>query len=84
MGRISPDYIVQDGVIPRTALPEVLKAVHDGETIYVVEGEKDAESWRQRGYVATCGAMGAGKWEPEYTETLTAAGMPTPPRSTPT
>src|SRR6478735_3693175 len=26
VGRISPDYIVQDGVIPRTALPEVLKA----------------------------------------------------------
>jgi glycolate oxidase len=24
MGRISPDYYVQDGVIPRTALPEVL------------------------------------------------------------
>jgi glycolate oxidase len=27
MGRISPNYIVQDGVIPRTALPEVLEAV---------------------------------------------------------
>jgi glycolate oxidase len=27
VGRISPDYIVQDGVIPRTALPEVLKAI---------------------------------------------------------
>jgi glycolate oxidase len=27
MGRISPNYIVQDGVIPRTALPEVLAAV---------------------------------------------------------
>ena len=26
VGRISPDYIVQDGVIPRTALPEVLRA----------------------------------------------------------
>jgi len=27
MGRISPNYIVQDGVIPRTALPEVLEKV---------------------------------------------------------
>ncbi|WP_446665594.1 FAD-linked oxidase C-terminal domain-containing protein [Flexivirga sp. B27] len=27
VGRISPDYIVQDGVIPRTALPEVLTAM---------------------------------------------------------
>jgi glycolate oxidase len=27
MGRISADYIVQDGVIPRTALPEVLRDI---------------------------------------------------------
>ncbi len=27
MGRISPNYIVQDGVIPRTALPEVLDEI---------------------------------------------------------
>ncbi|HEX3592433.1 MAG TPA: FAD-linked oxidase C-terminal domain-containing protein, partial [Pseudonocardiaceae bacterium] len=27
VGRISPDYIVQDGVIPRTSLPEVLRAI---------------------------------------------------------
>jgi glycolate oxidase len=28
VGRISPDYIVQDGVIPRTALPRVLRAIN--------------------------------------------------------
>jgi len=27
MGRISPNYIVQDGVIPRTALPRVMSAI---------------------------------------------------------
>jgi len=27
MGRISPDYIVQDGVVPRTSLPEVLRDI---------------------------------------------------------
>ncbi|WP_319460712.1 FAD-linked oxidase C-terminal domain-containing protein [Micromonospora sp. RTP1Z1] len=27
VGRISPDYLVQDGVIPRTALPEVLRRI---------------------------------------------------------
>ncbi len=27
VGRISPDYLVQDGVIPRTALPQVLHAI---------------------------------------------------------
>jgi glycolate oxidase len=29
VGRISPDYIVQDGVVPRTALPEVLRRIAD-------------------------------------------------------
>ncbi|NEE04549.1 FAD-linked oxidase C-terminal domain-containing protein [Phytoactinopolyspora halotolerans] len=29
VGRISPDYIVQDGVIPRTALPQVLRQIAD-------------------------------------------------------
>ena len=27
MGRVSPDYYVQDGVIPRTKLPEVLREI---------------------------------------------------------
>jgi glycolate oxidase len=29
MGRISPDYYVQDGVVPRTRLPEVLRRIAD-------------------------------------------------------
>jgi glycolate oxidase len=29
MGRISPNYIVQDGVIPRTALPELLREIQE-------------------------------------------------------
>lgn len=29
MGAISPDYIVQDGVIPRSKLPEVLKRINE-------------------------------------------------------
>jgi glycolate oxidase len=35
MGRISPNYIVQDGVIPRTALPQVLR---DIETLSAAAG----------------------------------------------
>src|SRR6185369_6583990 len=27
MGRMSPDYYVQDGVVPRTRLPEVLRRI---------------------------------------------------------
>jgi glycolate dehydrogenase FAD-linked subunit len=36
VGRISPDYIVQDGVIPRTALPEVLRRIDDLATTHGV------------------------------------------------
>lgn len=32
VGRISPDYIVQDGVIPRTSLPEVLRRISEIST----------------------------------------------------
>lgn len=39
-------------------LPELLAT--DG-TVYVVEGEKDVETLRARGYVATCNRAGAGK-----------------------
>lgn len=56
-------------------LPEVLSARQNGETIYLVEGEKDAETLRQRGLVATTSPMGAGKWDPSYTETLTACNI---------
>ncbi len=31
MGRISPNYYVQDGVVPRTKLPEVLRRIRDLE-----------------------------------------------------
>ena len=36
VGRISPDYIVQDGVIPRTTLPEVLRRMSALSTEYGV------------------------------------------------
>jgi glycolate oxidase len=39
VGRISPDYIVQDGVIPRTALPAVLRAI---ETVAAEAGVRVA------------------------------------------
>jgi glycolate oxidase len=34
MGRVSPDYYVQDGVIPRTKLPEVLRGIRELEAAY--------------------------------------------------
>ena len=56
-------------------LPEILKARANGETIYVVEGEKDVETMRMRGHVATTSPMGAGKWQPEFTEMLSACNV---------
>ena len=44
-------------------LPEVLKAVAAGETIYIAEGEKAVERLRQEGLAATCSPLGAGKWK---------------------
>jgi len=32
MGRVSPNYYVQDGVVPRTKLPEVLRRIRDLES----------------------------------------------------
>lgn len=42
-------------------LPELLKADHS-QPVYIVEGEKDVETLRSRGLVATCNPMGAKKW----------------------
>lgn len=48
-------------------LMDVVKAVGDGRTIYIVEGEKDADNLAREGLCATCNAMGAGKWADELT-----------------
>ncbi len=36
--------------------------------VFVPEGEKDVENIRKRGGIATCNAMGAGKWRSEFSE----------------
>lgn len=54
-------------------LPQVIKAIQNGETVYVVEREKDADNLCKRGFVATCNAGGAGKWFKEYNEALQGA-----------
>lgn len=56
-------------------LPEVLQAIHDGTTVYITEGEKDAEALRAVGRVATCNPMGAGKWRPEYAQFFHGANV---------
>ncbi|MEV0163409.1 hypothetical protein [Nonomuraea fuscirosea] len=48
-------------------LPEVITAVREQHVIMIPEGEKDVETLRARpGITATCNAMGAGKWRPDF------------------
>lgn len=51
-------------------LPAVISAVQARSTIYIVEGEKDVHTMESRGFVATCNAGGAGKWDSSYSATL--------------
>ncbi len=61
--------------LPRVVyrLPEVRAAIEAGRDIFVVEGEKDSDNLGELGLVATCNAMGAGKWQSEHTDCLSGA-----------
>ena len=50
-------------------LPELIATGPD-VTVYVVEGEKDADNAAKAGILATTSAMGAGKWREEYADLL--------------
>lgn len=54
-------------------LPAVLAAASAGQTIYIVEGEKDVHAVEAAGAVATTNPGGAGKWRPEYAQMLKGA-----------
>lgn len=74
--RIDPNAQTEDGwvwdltgvrLVPYR-LPEVIQGVAEGQTIFITEGEKDADRLRQEGRVATCNPMGAGKWREEFSQ----------------
>jgi putative DNA primase/helicase len=46
--------------------PEILQA----DTVYVVEGEKDADRLQSLGIPATTNPQGAGKWREEFNQVL--------------
>ena len=56
-------------------LPDVLEAAAMDKTVWITEGEKDADTLAAKGQTATTGEHGAGpdKWLPEYTEALRGA-----------
>ncbi len=49
-------------------LPEILSAEHDD--VFIVEGEKDADTLADLGFVATTNSCGAGKWTPDLNQYL--------------
>lgn len=65
-----------DGVEPVLyRLPEVIDAVAHERTVYIVEGEKDADALNELRYVATTSPMGAGKWRESYADVLAGANV---------
>lgn len=56
-------------------LPEVIAAVEAKKTVYITEGEKDADELRKLGVVATSAPGGAGKWRDEYAQYLIGADV---------
>lgn len=54
-------------------LPAVLGAAAEGNRVYVVEGEKDADTLNGLGYVSTTMPGGAGKWLDIHTQALAGA-----------
>lgn len=64
--------------MPLYRLPDVLRAVRDGFTVWICEGEKDADALQAvlpEGEVATTCAGGAKKWKPHHTEVLAGADV---------
>ena len=55
--------------------PDLIKAVADGHTICIAEGEKKVDLIRGFGFLATCCAGGANKWRPEHQRILQAADV---------
>ena len=56
-------------------LPEVAAAIQAGDTVYVVEGEKDADTLAGWGYCGTTSPMGADHWERGHSEQLRGANV---------
>jgi len=56
-------------------LPSVVAAAQAGQTVFVVEGEKDADTLVRLGYVATTNPGGAGRWLAGHTAALRGASV---------
>lgn len=64
---------IRGGLIYR--LPEVVAAIRAGHPVYVVEGEKDADTLKAMGYCGTTCPGGAENWKPSHSENLKGADV---------
>ena len=64
---------IRDNTLYR--MPETLRAISEGKAVYVVEGEKDADTLSRLGFAATCNPGGAGKWREGYSRRLQGADV---------
>ena len=60
-------------ISPVYRLPEVTTAIRQRRLIVVCDGEKDAETFKALGVVATCSPQGNGNWQPHHAELLKGA-----------
>lgn len=56
-------------------LPQVIQAIQTGETIYIVEGERDVHTLETLGLTATTNAGGAGKFRDTHAQQLVGASL---------
>jgi putative DNA primase/helicase len=56
-------------------LPQLLRAIADGQPVFIVEGEGKADLLASWDLVATCNAGGAGKWKAEHSAFLKDADV---------
>lgn len=54
-------------------LPAIVAAIDTGDPVWVVEGERDADTLAREGIAATCNAGGAGKWTDAHSRWLAGA-----------
>lgn len=54
-------------------LPELIRAVQNGDLVFIPEGEKDVNNLTNLGLAATTSPMGAGKWRDYYSDHLAGA-----------
>lgn len=69
-GRGGWEYSLGDTPKVLYNLPTVIKGVREGYPIWIVEGEKDADTLTEMGIIATTMPGGAGKWLEIHTNTL--------------